>query len=87
MPEPVFYDPRRARWKRLRRLIDVVAIVVSALGAAEAELDAEAEAAVSTLLGSLAAALSSPPQATKPLTANARLAMMMLRFMMFVPLL
>jgi cellulose synthase/poly-beta-1,6-N-acetylglucosamine synthase-like glycosyltransferase/spore germination protein YaaH/peptidoglycan/xylan/chitin deacetylase (PgdA/CDA1 family) len=31
MAEPVFYDPRRARWKRLRRLIDVVAIVVSAL--------------------------------------------------------
>ena len=31
MPEPVFYDPRRARWKRLRRLIDVTAVVVSAL--------------------------------------------------------
>jgi len=31
MAEPVFYDPRRARWKRLRRLIDAVAIVVSAL--------------------------------------------------------
>src|SRR5579863_3090046 len=31
MAGPVFYDPRRARWKRLRRLIDVVAVVVSAL--------------------------------------------------------
>src|SRR5579864_2818635 len=31
MAEPVFYDPRRARWKRLRRMIDAVAIVVSAL--------------------------------------------------------
>ena len=31
MAEPVFYDPRRARWKRLRRLIDVVAIIVSVL--------------------------------------------------------
>ena len=31
MAEPVFYDPRRARWKRLRRLIDVTAVVVSAL--------------------------------------------------------
>jgi peptidoglycan-N-acetylglucosamine deacetylase len=31
MAEPVFYDPRRARWKRLRRLLDVVAVVVSAL--------------------------------------------------------
>src|SRR5215470_17981536 len=31
MAEPVFYDPRRARWKRLRRLIDLVAIVTSAL--------------------------------------------------------
>jgi peptidoglycan-N-acetylglucosamine deacetylase len=31
MAEPVFYDPRRARWKRLRRLFDVVAVVVSAL--------------------------------------------------------
>ncbi|HTS38401.1 MAG TPA: glycosyltransferase [Candidatus Solibacter sp.] len=31
MAEPVFYDPRRARWKRLRRLIDAVAIVLSAL--------------------------------------------------------
>ena len=31
MTEPVFYDPRRARWKRLRRLIDTGAIVVSAL--------------------------------------------------------
>jgi len=31
MAEPVFYDPRRARWKRLRRLIDMTAVVVSAL--------------------------------------------------------
>ena len=31
MAGPVFYDPRRARWKRLRRLIDVVAVSVSAL--------------------------------------------------------
>ena len=31
MAQPVFYDPRRARWKRLRRLFDVVAVVVSAL--------------------------------------------------------
>src|ERR1035437_9978822 len=31
MAEPVFYDPRRARWKRLRRLIDVSAVVISVL--------------------------------------------------------
>jgi peptidoglycan-N-acetylglucosamine deacetylase len=31
MPEPVFYDPRRARWKRLRRLLDVLGVCVSAL--------------------------------------------------------
>ena len=31
MAQPVFYDPRRARWKRLRRLIDVSAVVISAL--------------------------------------------------------
>jgi peptidoglycan-N-acetylglucosamine deacetylase len=31
MAGPIFYDPRRARWKRLRRLFDVVAVVVSAL--------------------------------------------------------
>jgi len=31
MVEPVFYDPRRARWKHLRRLFDVVAVAVSAL--------------------------------------------------------
>jgi peptidoglycan-N-acetylglucosamine deacetylase len=31
MAEPVFYDPRRARWKRLRRLVDVTAVSVSAL--------------------------------------------------------
>src|SRR6204780_2349300 len=31
MSQPVFYDPRRARWKRLRRLVDVTAILFSAL--------------------------------------------------------
>jgi cellulose synthase/poly-beta-1,6-N-acetylglucosamine synthase-like glycosyltransferase/spore germination protein YaaH/peptidoglycan/xylan/chitin deacetylase (PgdA/CDA1 family) len=31
MAGPVFYDPRRARWKRLRRTFDVVAVFVSAL--------------------------------------------------------
>jgi cellulose synthase/poly-beta-1,6-N-acetylglucosamine synthase-like glycosyltransferase/spore germination protein YaaH/peptidoglycan/xylan/chitin deacetylase (PgdA/CDA1 family) len=31
MAEPVFYDPRRARWKRLRRLFDVTAVLASAL--------------------------------------------------------
>jgi cellulose synthase/poly-beta-1,6-N-acetylglucosamine synthase-like glycosyltransferase/peptidoglycan/xylan/chitin deacetylase (PgdA/CDA1 family) len=31
MAEPVFYDPRRARWKRLRRSIDVAAILLSSL--------------------------------------------------------
>ncbi len=31
MAEPVFYDPRRARWRRLRRLVDVTAVLVSAL--------------------------------------------------------
>ena len=31
MSQPVFYDPRRARWKRLRRLIDVSAVCISAL--------------------------------------------------------
>ena len=31
MAGPVFYDPRRARWKRLRRLFDVSAVFVSAL--------------------------------------------------------
>ena len=31
MAQPVFYDPQRARWKRLRRLVDVSAVVVSAL--------------------------------------------------------
>src|SRR5438477_2615493 len=29
MAEPVFYDPQRARWKRLRRLVDIPPIVVS----------------------------------------------------------
>src|SRR5579859_2468279 len=31
MAKPVFYDPRRARWKRLRRLFDISAVLVSAL--------------------------------------------------------
>ena len=31
MAEPVFYDPRRARWKRLRRLLDITGILVSSL--------------------------------------------------------
>jgi len=31
MAEPVFYDPRRARWKRLRRLVDALVAVLSAL--------------------------------------------------------
>ncbi|HET9410114.1 MAG TPA: glycosyltransferase [Candidatus Sulfotelmatobacter sp.] len=31
MAEPVFYDPRRARWRRLRRLFDVAAVTLSAL--------------------------------------------------------
>src|SRR5262245_7382355 len=28
MAQPIFYDPRRARWKRLRTLLDVAGIVV-----------------------------------------------------------
>src|ERR1700724_3885482 len=31
MPEPVFYDPKRARWKRLRRLVDVLVTTLTAL--------------------------------------------------------
>src|SRR5579864_4530295 len=31
MTQPVFYDPRRARWKRLRRAFDAVAVTVSAV--------------------------------------------------------
>ena len=31
MAEPVFYDPRRARWKWLRRLFDATAVLASAL--------------------------------------------------------
>jgi hypothetical protein len=31
MAQPVFYDPRRARWKRLRPLLDVVGISVMLL--------------------------------------------------------
>jgi len=31
MTQPVFYDPQRARWRRLRRLFDFVAVFVSAL--------------------------------------------------------
>src|SRR5258708_16444053 len=29
MAQPVFYDPRRARWRRIRTLFDVAGIVVS----------------------------------------------------------
>jgi cellulose synthase/poly-beta-1,6-N-acetylglucosamine synthase-like glycosyltransferase/peptidoglycan/xylan/chitin deacetylase (PgdA/CDA1 family)/spore germination protein YaaH len=31
MAQPVFYDPRRARWKRLRTVLDVTGMVVSAV--------------------------------------------------------
>jgi hypothetical protein len=31
MPEPIFYDPRRARWKRLRRIVDTSFAALSAL--------------------------------------------------------
>src|SRR6202166_2274913 len=31
MAEPVFYEPQRARWKRLRRLVDAVVAALSAL--------------------------------------------------------
>src|SRR5271154_6101169 len=31
MSEPIFYDPRRARWKRLRRLVDTLVAAFSAL--------------------------------------------------------
>jgi peptidoglycan-N-acetylglucosamine deacetylase len=31
MPQPVFYDPRRARWKRLRRAFDTAAVLLSVL--------------------------------------------------------
>jgi hypothetical protein len=31
MAKPVFYDPRQARWKRLRRLFDVLGISVMLL--------------------------------------------------------
>jgi peptidoglycan-N-acetylglucosamine deacetylase len=31
MPQPVFYDPRRARWKRLRRVFDTTAGLLSIL--------------------------------------------------------
>src|SRR5271168_3170839 len=31
MSEPIFYDPRRARWKRLRRLVDTLVAALSAL--------------------------------------------------------
>ena len=31
MSQPVFYDPRRARWKRLRRLLDIFGIAVTSL--------------------------------------------------------
>jgi len=31
MAEPVFYDPQRARWKRLRRFVDALVLAISAL--------------------------------------------------------
>src|SRR5690242_21009730 len=31
MAQPVFYDPRRARWRRLRTLLDVAGIALSAI--------------------------------------------------------
>jgi hypothetical protein len=31
MANPVFYDPRRARWKRLRRLFDVLGLTITVL--------------------------------------------------------
>src|SRR6202020_2265828 len=31
MAEPVFYDPKRARWKRLRRFVDALVAALSAL--------------------------------------------------------
>jgi cellulose synthase/poly-beta-1,6-N-acetylglucosamine synthase-like glycosyltransferase/peptidoglycan/xylan/chitin deacetylase (PgdA/CDA1 family) len=31
MAEPVFYDPKRARWKRLRRFVDISVVALSAL--------------------------------------------------------
>ena len=29
MAQPIFYDPRRSRWKRLRTLLDVAGIAIS----------------------------------------------------------
>src|SRR4051794_38811354 len=31
MAKPVFYDPRQARWKRLRRTVDIAALLFSLL--------------------------------------------------------
>src|ERR1700683_1574197 len=31
MADPVFYDPQRARWKRLRRFVDALVLAISAL--------------------------------------------------------
>ncbi len=31
MSKPIFYDPRRARWKRLRRLFDVLGVTITLL--------------------------------------------------------
>src|SRR5213595_424537 len=31
MAQPVFYDPKRSRWKRLRRLLDLAGILISAV--------------------------------------------------------
>jgi len=29
MAQPVFYDPRRSRWKRLRTLLDIIGVVLT----------------------------------------------------------
>src|SRR5258708_35403726 len=31
MAQPVFYDPRQARWKRIRRLFDIIGLSVTLL--------------------------------------------------------
>src|SRR3954453_10963410 len=31
MAHPVFYDPKKARWRRLRRLLDIAGVLISAV--------------------------------------------------------
>ena len=31
MPKPVFFDPQRKRWKRIRRIIDITVVTLTAL--------------------------------------------------------